>query len=85
MLLPSGYHLKEVTARLQWMGQMGWEEATRSAERELPLSTAQGQGPGTRDQRPGIRDHGKVSRWGNISTRLPGRDRPEAFRSGRCG
>lgn len=44
---------------------MDGPDGVRSAERELPLSTAQGQGPGTRDQRPGIREHSKVSRWGS--------------------
>lgn len=85
------FQLREVAARLQWMGQMWWEEATRSAERELPLSTAQGQGPGTRDR--GDNDQGSrtmaESAGGEaIGTRLPRRARPsrsKAFRGRRCG
>lgn len=58
------------------MGQMGWEQATRSAERKLPLSTAQGQGPGTRDHDGNDQGSGskaKSAGGGAIGTRLPRR------------
>jgi hypothetical protein len=45
---------EDVAARLQWMDQMEREQATRLAEKELPLSTAQGQGLGPTM----VRDHG---------------------------
>lgn len=44
-------------------GPDGVGKVTRSAGRELPLSTAQGQGPGATVV--GTRDHGKVRRWGS--------------------
>lgn len=54
-LQPSGYQLRDVTARLQWMGQMRWEQAGAT-----PVDSS---GTGARDQGPGtamttIRDHG---------------------------
>lgn len=90
-LQPSGFQLREVAARLQWMGQMWWEEATRSVERELPLSTAQGQGPGTRDHGDNDQGSGTMAESAGgeaIGTRLPRGARPsrsKAFRGRRCG
>lgn len=51
---PSGYHLKEVTARLQWMGQMGWEDRRRGSYPCRQLRD-KGQGPGIEDQGSGTK------------------------------
>lgn len=70
MLLPSGYHLKEVTARLQWMGQMGKRRRDRRRG-SYPCRQLRdkGQGPGIKDQGSGTWQSQQVGKHLNQASR----------------